>query len=968
MRHITRLPLIGALFRADRKMVRLSACLLAAVAAPFAQAQQKKLMTNGDSITFGVGVSDTNTQSYTAQLGRMLGSAYYTQKDGTGGATLLKQGTVPFWNTQGIRITSEMNPDIIYIMLGTNDSKPVNWAYKDRFVGDYLNLVDIYRALPSNPQIYLGLPPPATDSTGDVRGPVVANEVIPKILEVARQRNLRVVDAHTPFLDPFRSVLPDGIHPNDTGAGLIATQIHQAVVNGRYWRPTPSSWQRADVGATGHTGADAIDESDVFQILGGGATIGGTADAFRFVHQTMNGDVELTARVVGQRNLDPLVATRADSAAGVMIREGTGADARHVAVLASPGAGVSFRWRDASGANAGSTTLAGVNPPVWVRVRRSGNTFTGFYSLDGESWGQISTARTIAMGTSTRAGLVANSALGNSLTHARIGNVTLSGSVSNDGGSDGGTMPGGDSGGSNGGGGSSGGSDGGSTPIPPANGATVTAVFDPASNSSRTLEGRTFASLFDPAQSVYRFTSDTSAYRPTVGVLASSTREAVDFDGMRTLIGPKAQDIFAPDSAQDMGFVAAVRIPATGGNGKALLLSINKTDTEAALGVGYDYSTGRFFAAYTQAFNGAPSEAFGPVAQRGATHVVRLQKTGGTVRLFVDGTLAVQSTTARPAILAKGQGAPIALGGLRALNPQFVGQLGKFYLRKGALGDAEAATLENDVRAWIGGGAGGAPGGGDSGSGNGSGGNSGGSDGSSGGSNTAISGLDPAAGSARTITNGAFAELWDPAQTVWSFKADAANRPLVATFPSTSREAVSFDGQRTLVGPRSQDLFVPDASQDMGFVGVVHIPASGGGGRALLLCVNKNDVEPALGVGYDYSTSRFFVTYTQAFNGAPSEMFGPVSPRNATYVVRLQKTGGVVRLRVDGALAAESNSARPAILAAGQGAPITLGGLRPLNPQFVGHLGKFHLYKGALSDAEATARETELRAWLTGKN
>jgi acyl-CoA thioesterase I len=973
---LSRLPRFRGLFgNVPSRGLRLSILALCASVAPAVHAQVK-VMTNGDSITFGVGASDPATQSYTAQLSRQLGSAYYTQKDGTGGATLLKLGTVPFWNTQGIRITSEMNPNVIYIMLGTNDSKPVNWIYKDQFVPDYLSLIDIYRALPAKPQIYLGLPPPATDSTGDVRGPVVANEVIPRIIEAARQRNLKVVDAHSPFLDPFRSLLPDGIHPNDAGHGVIATQVYNAIVNGRAWSPTPSLWQRVDIGSTGHAGADAVDESNIFQVLGGGITVGSNADAGRFVHQTINGDLELTARVLGQRNLDPLVGTRADSVAGVMVRESNSADSRQVSVLATPGAGVSFRWRDAGGATGGSTTVANVVPPVWVRVRRVGNTFAGFYSSNGSTWNQIGASRSVAMSSASRAGLVANSALGSTLSHARIGNVTLSGTVTGGTGSTTDSGSGGSGTGSTGDTGSTGGSTGGTTTTPTSPAATVvTAVFDPSAAASRTLTNNAYAALFDPAQSGWRFTGDTASYRPTLGIFPSSTREAAGFDGLRTLIGPKSQDLFTPGQSQDLGFVGAVRIPATGGSGKALILSINKTDTEPALGLGYDYGSGRFFAAFTQAFNGAPSEVYGPVAARGATYVLRLQKTGGTVRLRVDGALAAETTTARATILASGQGAPIALGGVRALNPQFVGQLGKFHLRNGTLGDVEAGNLEADVRNWIGGGSigtGGTTGGTTDGS---TGGTTGGTDGSgstgstSGGSTTATSGLDPAAANCRTITDGAFAALFDPALPIWRFTADvAANRPLLANFPGTARESVSFDGLRTLVGPRSQDLFTAGVSQDMGFVGVVRIPATGGGGRAHLVCINKNDTEPAVGLGYDYSTGRFFVSFTQAFNGAPSEMYGPVSPRGATYVVRLQKTGGQVRLRIGGVLAAEVNSARPAILAAGQGAPIALGGLRPLNPQFVGQLGKFHLYNKALTDTEAATRETELRAWLAGTN
>ena len=411
-------------------LARLRAWLPVACFAAFAPLlpAQTKVMTNGDSITFGIGASNTDTQSYSAQLARLLGGAYTVQKDGTGGATLLKAGSPSFWNTQGIRITTETNPAVIYIMLGTNDSKSGNWIHRDQFVRDYLELVDRYAALPAKPRILLGLPPPATASNGDVNGPTVANEIIPRILEVARQRNLQVVDAHSPFLEPFRSLLPDGIHPNDAGHGVIAAQIRDAIVHNRAWSPTPGAWQRADIGSTGHAGADAVDEAGVFHLLAGGAGIAGSSDAFRFVHQGAGGDLELTARVLGQRNGDPLVATRADSSAGLMVREGTGAGARFASVLVTPGAGVSFRWRDATGANVASTTVSGASAPLWVRLRRAGDTFAAFDSNDGNSWQQIGGSRAIAM-SGARAGLAASSALPATLSHARIDRVTVSGSL-----------------------------------------------------------------------------------------------------------------------------------------------------------------------------------------------------------------------------------------------------------------------------------------------------------------------------------------------------------------------------------------------------------------------------------------------------------------------------------------------------------------------------------------------------------
>jgi hypothetical protein len=364
----------------------------------------------------------------------------------------------------------------------------------------------------------------------------------------------------------------------------------------------------------------------------------------------------------------------------------------------------------------------------------------------------------------------------------------------------------------------------------------------------------------------------------------------------------------------------------------------------------------RFFAVFPHAFNGAPSELAGAGSARGAAHLVRLQKNGARLRLSVGGTLVAETADSRAAILASGQGGSLGLGGIRPLNPQFVGHVGKFFLRNGPLPDADALTLEADLRAW------GAlsapapapaptpaptpppepaPGG------------------------TGLGGgFDPAASAARSLIGDAYAALLDPSRSAWRFATDeAAVWPARAVFPGTTRDAMSFDGRRMLPGPRAQDLFAPGVAQDLGLVALVHIPSSGGVGKAILFTVNRSDVEPAVALGYDYSLGRFFVVFPHAFNGAPSELAGAGSPRGRSFVVRLEKAAGLVRLRVDGVLAAETSAARPAVLAPGQGGPLGLGGIRPLNPQFVGHLGKLHFRAGALSEAEAAILEADLRAW-----
>lgn len=416
-------------FAALPRLARLVTGLGLAFAATSPASAQVRVFQNGDSITFGIGASDPATRSYSPVLAGLLGNGYLVQRDGTGGATLLRRGQPSFFDTQGIQNTTQANPDIITIFLGTNDSKPGNWTHRDDFFGDYVSLIDTFRALPSAPRVFLCLPPPAeAPSANDVSGPVIANQVLPRILEVARARDLAIIDLHTPFLDNFRTRLVDGIHPGNDGHRDIAERMRDAIVDGRHLRPVPSPWQRVAVGGSGaFGGADAQESIGGALVLyaGGGAALSGGADGLRLLHQTVDGDAEVVARVTALRAADPLSQTRAEAVAGVTLREGLAPDARHFSVVSASG-GVSIRWREGAGANTGTVTIAGVRPPVWLRVRRTGNTFAGAYSTNGSDWRPIGSPRGLALGAVTQAGVVAASGQNEALARARFEQVQVS--------------------------------------------------------------------------------------------------------------------------------------------------------------------------------------------------------------------------------------------------------------------------------------------------------------------------------------------------------------------------------------------------------------------------------------------------------------------------------------------------------------------------------------------------------------
>ena len=94
----------------------------------------------------------------------------------------------------------------------------------------------------------------------------------------------------------------------------------------------PSPWQQSDIGSVGKTGGASY-SSGTFTATGAGADIWGTADAFHYVYESLSGDGQIIARVVGLTN------TNTYAKAGVMFRESLSAGASHVLLDLEPTGG-----------------------------------------------------------------------------------------------------------------------------------------------------------------------------------------------------------------------------------------------------------------------------------------------------------------------------------------------------------------------------------------------------------------------------------------------------------------------------------------------------------------------------------------------------------------------------------------------------------------------------------------------------
>ena len=201
-----------------------AAMLLSALS--FAQSPIKIAFV-GNSITQGPGRDNPN--SYPLQVGAMLGDAYEVKNFGVSGRTLLKKGDYPYWNEPQFQEVKDFAPDVVVIKLGTNDSKPQNWAHKADFVKDYLDLIAEFRGhMPADGKVYVVIPVPVTRENFSITPDVMDNEQRLMLYEVIQKSGAEMIDLYTPLMDKSE-LLPDGVHPNNEGLKIMAEVVARRI-------------------------------------------------------------------------------------------------------------------------------------------------------------------------------------------------------------------------------------------------------------------------------------------------------------------------------------------------------------------------------------------------------------------------------------------------------------------------------------------------------------------------------------------------------------------------------------------------------------------------------------------------------------------------------------------------------------------------------------------------------------------
>ncbi len=263
-------------------------------------------------------------------------------------------------------------------------------------------------------------------TTIDLVRPVNGNATIPE--DVGLVLDATVIDNGLPqtltwsVVSGPDTVTWDATDTADTGARFAAAGIYQLRLTADDGNEAVTRDITVNVGTDGSAGHTAVDignieaagstneNAGVYTVIGSGADIWNSADECHFAYKTLDGDGELVAQV----SITDNPGDHSWAKAGLMMRATLDADSVNVITTLSANNGNRFQYRTSTG-DSTSSTGSGTRP--WLKLVRSGDTFTGYASDDGDTWTELG-SQTITMPDTLYVGFAVTSHSDGNLTTA----------------------------------------------------------------------------------------------------------------------------------------------------------------------------------------------------------------------------------------------------------------------------------------------------------------------------------------------------------------------------------------------------------------------------------------------------------------------------------------------------------------------------------------------------------------------
>lgn len=180
----------------------------------------------GDSITYGMGVLGRRRKwSYPGCLIRLLGNQYTVINYGLSDRSLLSSSDKPYFSEKIGKAAWNSDADILLLMLGSNDSKRINWA-PAQFRSELRETLQHYQQKDIK-DLFILIPPkvftkhPGKTSCNEQ---ILRDELRPVVYAVAQECGVPCIDLYAVTRE-HREWFPDTIHPNSAGNLAIAKKI-----------------------------------------------------------------------------------------------------------------------------------------------------------------------------------------------------------------------------------------------------------------------------------------------------------------------------------------------------------------------------------------------------------------------------------------------------------------------------------------------------------------------------------------------------------------------------------------------------------------------------------------------------------------------------------------------------------------------------------------------------------------------
>ena len=179
-----------------------------------------------------------------------------------------------------------------------------------------------------------------------------------------------------------------------------------------------TNWTGEDIGQFTEPGYHEVDEQGQITLSGSGNDIWNSQDDFYFVYTQITGDATVITKVNSVEYTHPWAK------GAIMFRDSLDPGSINVALDFSAHQRVAFQWRPI--ADQRSYYWGGYvdDTSVWLKLVREGDNFTGYYSLDGETW-QYTTSKTVSLNETVYVGLAASPHVTTANNIAQFSNLEL---------------------------------------------------------------------------------------------------------------------------------------------------------------------------------------------------------------------------------------------------------------------------------------------------------------------------------------------------------------------------------------------------------------------------------------------------------------------------------------------------------------------------------------------------------------